>query len=236
MNATDAMNRIFTMRNHPSCLASHSVPVEGPDKVEAAARVLSALLLLGGVVAGGALFLQAAPAHAEREIVPAPVAPQPKPTKYVKPNAVAANTSGPRRIWVDPPPLPSLEQTASTAAPAKPVSEAAPVAQVASAGASAAPTDCLPAGLRSVLKDIEARFGPVALVSTTTLHTDNHSRGSVRHKLHGACQAVDFKVKGNGKAVVAYLRSRPEVAGINSYGNNGVIHIDHAEPRQIARR
>jgi uncharacterized protein YcbK (DUF882 family) len=98
------------------------------------------------------------------------------------------------------------------------------------------PTDCLPAGLRTVLRDVEARFGPVALVSTTELHTDNHSRGSVRHKLHGACQAVDFKVKGNRQAVVAYLRSRPEVSGVNSYGNNGVIHIDHTEPRQIAQR
>jgi Peptidase M15 len=148
----------------------------------------------------------------------------------------ASNLQQNRRVWVDPPPFLSTEQTASTAAPAKLVSEAATVAQVASAGASAAPTACLPAGLRSVLKDVEARFGPVTLVSTTELHTDNHSRGSVRHKLHSACQAVDFKVKGNGKAVVSYLRSRPEVAGINSYGNNGVIHIDHAEPRQIARR
>ncbi len=230
------MNRIFTMRNYPSRPASHSVPVERPDRVEAAVRALSTLLLLGGVVAGGALFLQAAPAHAEREIVPAPVAPQPKPTKYVKANAVAANPSSPRRVWVDPPPLPSPEQTASTAAASKLLSEAAPFAQVVSAGAPALPTDCLPAGLRTVLRDVEARFGPVALVSTTELHTDNHSRGSVRHKLHGACQAVDFKVKGNGKAVVAYLRSRPEVSGVNSYGNNGVIHIDHTEPRQIAQR
>jgi hypothetical protein len=182
------------------------------------------------------LFLQAAPAHAERETVQAPAVPQAKPGKFIKPNAVAANTSSPRRVWVDPPPLTGLEQTASTSAPAKPVSEAAPVAQVASAGASAAPTDCLLAGLRSVLKDVEARFGSVALVSTTTLHTDNHSRGSVRHKLHGACQAVDFKVKGNGKAVVAYLRSRPEIGGVNSYGNNGVIHIEHTEPRQVAQR
>jgi uncharacterized protein YcbK (DUF882 family) len=87
-----------------------------------------------------------------------------------------------------------------------------------------------------VLKDVETRFGPVALGSTTELHTDNHSRGSVRHKLHGACQAVDFKVKGNRQAVTAYLPTRPEVAGINSYGNNGVIHIDHATPRQIAQR
>ncbi|MFC1458145.1 D-Ala-D-Ala carboxypeptidase family metallohydrolase [Microvirga arabica] len=116
------------------------------------------------------------------------------------------------------------------------MSESAPVAQVASAGVPAAPTDCLPAGLRSVLKKVEARFGAVKLVSTTELHTDNHSRGSVRHELHGACQAVDFKVKGNRQAVVAYLRSYPEVAGISSYGNNGVIHIDHTEPRQIAQR
>jgi uncharacterized protein YcbK (DUF882 family) len=72
--------------------------------------------------------------------------------------------------------------------------------------------------------------------STTDLHTDNHSRGSVRHKLHDACQAVDFKITANRQAVIAYLRSRPEVAGVNSYGNNGVIHIDHNEPRQTAQR
>ncbi len=97
-------------------------------------------------------------------------------------------------------------------------------------------TDCLPTGLQNVLKDVERRFGAVVMVSTTELHTDNHGRGSVRHRLHSACQAADFKVKGDRKAVVAYLRSRSEIAGVNSYGNNGVIHIDHAEPRQIAQR
>ncbi|WP_377029307.1 D-Ala-D-Ala carboxypeptidase family metallohydrolase [Microvirga arabica] len=182
------------------------------------------------------MLLQAAPAHAERETVQALAVPQAKPGKFIKPNAVAANASSPRRVWVDPPPLPSTEQAASTAAPAKLVSDAAPAAQVVSAGAPMVPMDCLPAGLRSVLKDVETRFGAVTLVSTTELHTDNHSRGSVRHKLHGACQAVDFKIKGNRQAVVAYLRSRPEVAGVNSYGNNGVIHIDHATPRQVAQR
>jgi hypothetical protein len=230
------MNRIFTMRNRKSRPASYFRPAEPRDRVETAARVLSALLLLGTGVSGGALFLQAAPAHAERESVQASAVPQAKPGKFIKPNAVAANASTPRRVWVDPPPLPSPEQSASTSAPAKLASEAAPVAQVASAGAAAAPTECLPAGLRSVLKDVEARFGSVALVSTTELHTDNHSRGSVRHKLHGACQAVDFKAKGNGKALIAYLRSRPEIGGVNSYANNGVIHIDHVEPRQIAQR
>ena len=98
------------------------------------------------------------------------------------------------------------------------------------------PTDCLPAGLRGVLKDVEARFGAVTLVSTTELHTDNHSRGSTRHKLHTACKAIDFKVKGDRRAVVAYLRAHPEVAGVNTYGNNGVIHMDHNDLRQVARR
>jgi len=229
------MNRILTMRNRKPRPANHFRPAEPPDRVEAAARVLSALLLVGTVVSGAALFLHVGPAHAEREVVLAPVVPQAKPGKFIKPNAVAANTSSSRRVWVDPPLLPSLEQAASTAA-VKQVSEAGSIAQVASAGAPAAPTDCLPAGLRNVLKEVETRFGAVMLVSTTELHTDNHSRGGVRHKLHGACQAVDFKVNGNGKAVVTYLRTRQELAGINSYANNGVIHIDHAEPRQIAQR
>ncbi len=230
------MNRTLTMRNRKPRPASYFRPAEPPDRVETAARVLSALLLMGTAVSGGALFLQAAAAHAERETMQASAVPQAKPGKFIKLNAFAANPSSPRRMWVDPPPLPTGQQAARTASSAEPAFKAAPVTQTASASSPAAPTECLPTGLRNVLKDVEARFGAVMLVSTTELHTDNHSRASVRHKLHSACRAVDFKVKGNGKAVVAYLRSRPEVAGINSYGNNGVIHIDHAEPRQVAQR
>jgi uncharacterized protein YcbK (DUF882 family) len=99
-----------------------------------------------------------------------------------------------------------------------------------------APTSCLSQGLRSVLQDVQARFGPVTLVSTTELHTDNHAKGSVRHKLHGDCQAVDFKINGELNAVTAYLRTRSEVAGINTYKNNRVIHIDAAQTQAIARR
>jgi hypothetical protein len=230
------MNRILTMLGRTPRIMDHSATGEQADKVETAARVLSTLFLIGGVLGGGALLLQAPPAHAEREVVQAPVVPQAKPAKWVKPNAVVTAASAPRRIWVDPPPLPSMEPTTRTAAPGKPTPEDAPVARTASAGVQTVPTDCLPAGLRSVLKDVETRFGAVTLVSTTELHTDNHSAGGVRHKLHSACQAVDFKVKGDRKAVVAYLRLRPEVAGINSYGNNGLIHLDHNPPRQVARR
>jgi Peptidase M15 len=223
------------MRNRSPRPVNHTALAGSLDRVETAARALSAVLLLGSVVGGGALFLRAAPAQAQRETVQAPMAPQPKPTKYAKPNAVAANISTPRRVWVDPP-LPAAEQTASATASVQPVPEAAAVTRAAFVGLPSAPTECLPAGLRNVLKDVETRFGSVMLVSTTELHTDNHSRGSVRHKLHGVCEAVDFKVTGNRQTVVAYLRSRPEVGGVNSYGNNGVIHIDHAGPRQVAQR
>jgi hypothetical protein len=47
---------------------------------------------------------------------------------------------------------------------------------------------------------------------------------------------VDFKVPAKARGVTAYLRSRPEVAGINTYGNNGVIHIDYKEQRRLAQR
>jgi hypothetical protein len=36
--------------------------------------------------------------------------------------------------------------------------------------------------------------------------------------------------------VTAYLRTRTEVAGINTYKNNRVIHIDAAHPRSVAQR
>lgn len=56
------MNRIFTMRNRKTRTASYFRPAEPLHRVETAARALSALLLLGTGVRGGALLLQAAPA------------------------------------------------------------------------------------------------------------------------------------------------------------------------------
>jgi hypothetical protein len=88
------------------------------------------------------------------------------------------------------------------------------------------PYDCLSPELESVLADVADRFGPVTIVSTTHLHTDNHIPGSSREKAHHACRAIDFKVQARGEEVIAYLKSRREVAGINRYRNNGVIHVD----------
>jgi Peptidase M15 len=87
------------------------------------------------------------------------------------------------------------------------------------------PTECLPEALRAVLADVETRFGPVTIVSTTHLHTANHTPGSIREKLHLGCKAVDIKTPHQPNEVIAFLRSRPEVGGINSYRNQ-VIHFD----------
>lgn len=87
-----------------------------------------------------------------------------------------------------------------------------------------------------MLAEVAARFGPVTVVSTNSLNTDNHSAGSVRHNLHLACKAVDFKVQAGVKEVTDFLRTRPEVAGINSYRNNSVIHIDANESAAVAGR
>jgi hypothetical protein len=79
--------------------------------------------------------------------------------------------------------------------------------------------------LKGVLADLTTRFQGVTIVSTTALHSDNHSPGSAREKMHGDCRAVDFKTASPVAEVTAYLRSRKEIAGINSY-RNGLIHID----------
>ena len=89
-----------------------------------------------------------------------------------------------------------------------------------------APTECLPNALRTVLADVTARFGQITVVSTHQLNTANHSAGSIREKLHHACHAVDFRPDRERIAEIkTYLRSRPEVGGVEGY-RNGVVHMD----------
>jgi hypothetical protein len=82
--------------------------------------------------------------------------------------------------------------------------------------------------LRAVLADVSARFGPVTVVATDQLKTANHITGSIREKLHHECRAIDFRVdRGRIDEVKNYLRTRSEIAGIDSY-RDGVIHMDAA--------
>ncbi|HEX8165203.1 MAG TPA: hypothetical protein VF601_05375 [Beijerinckiaceae bacterium] len=79
-----------------------------------------------------------------------------------------------------------------------------------------------------MLSDLAGKFGEVKVVSTKELHTDNHTPGSVRAKMHEACRAVDVRTAAPAAEVVAYLRTRREVAGVQSY-RNGIIHLDAGE-------
>ncbi len=165
---------------------------------------------------------------------PTEAAPARAPVRQI-PLIAGVDPTPPAPPKISPPQVVSAATPAAVPAQPAPV-QTAPPAQAVIASSAKAPMDCLPEGLRTVLQDVQARFGTVTLVSTRQLHTDNHSPGTARHKLHAACKAVDFKVEGDLNAVTAYLRARPEVAGVNSYRNNRVIHIDAAEARRLAQR
>jgi hypothetical protein len=83
-------------------------------------------------------------------------------------------------------------------------------------------TGCLPMQLRAALADVQARFGPVEVISTH--RPGARIRGGHMSK-HASCQAVDFKpARGTYRQVAAYLRSSWQ-GGFGTY-TSGHIHID----------
>lgn len=93
-----------------------------------------------------------------------------------------------------------------------------------------APTRCLPGNLLAVIADLAGKFGPVSIESTHRGKNRNRRAGGARHSLHLSCRAIDFRVKGRTRGIMAYLSSRPEVGGLKRY-RNGIIHIDNGERR-----
>jgi hypothetical protein len=238
-------------------MLQRNATIHDRSPLETVSRTFGALVVLGTLAGGGVLlFSKPDPAHAERTQSEASTSSRSRVAAQAGSQsdpAFAPAPSSVRRIplisGVDKtppaPPKSFQEPVAAASVPAAATPEVAqpvaPTLVVATAApviptSAAAPTECLPASFQTVLRDLDAKFGPMTLVSTTELHTDNHSPGSVRHKLHSACKAVDFKVKGDVRVVTAYLRSRPEVAGITAFGNNGVIHIDSNDQRRVAQR
>jgi hypothetical protein len=83
-------------------------------------------------------------------------------------------------------------------------------------------TGCLPMQLRSALADVQARFGPVQVISTH--RPGARIRGGHMSK-HATCQAVDFKpAPGTYRQVASYLRASWQ-GGFGTY-TSGHIHID----------
>ncbi len=87
-----------------------------------------------------------------------------------------------------------------------------------------------------MLREVQNRFGRVTVVSGKEVQTRNHTSGSARRKLHADCKAVDFTVSGDVDQVIAFVKARPEVNGVNSYRPNGLIHIDLNDRRRLATR
>ena len=88
-----------------------------------------------------------------------------------------------------------------------------------------ASTSCLPSQLNVALADVQARFGPVVVIST---HRPGARIRSGRPSLHASCQAVDFKpAPGTYNRVAAHLRGTWS-GGLGTY-LSGHIHIDTGE-------
>jgi hypothetical protein len=125
---------------------------------------------------------------------------------------------------------PAATGSLATARSAAPLSGAAPVPrrpQVAQTN-TATPGHCPAPALHAVLADVSARFGAVSIVAEHRGSLNNHIAGSFREKLHHDCRAVDFRPdRSRIDEIRAYLRSRPEIAGVESY-RDGVVHMDVA--------
>ena len=89
----------------------------------------------------------------------------------------------------------------------------------------AATSGCLNSGLRSVVASLAASYGPVTVNSTCRSRRHNARVGGARRSHHLTGNAVDFRVRGNWRGVMAYLRSSGTVGGLKHYGG-GRFHID----------
>lgn len=96
-----------------------------------------------------------------------------------------------------------------------------------------APWKCVPDGLKAVVYEVSRRFGPVIVNSTYRSKRKNRRIGGARNSYHLRCAAVDFRVKGNTRAVLGYLRKSSFVGGLKRY-RSGFFHIDNG-PRRTWR-
>jgi hypothetical protein len=89
----------------------------------------------------------------------------------------------------------------------------------------AASSGCLNGTLRSVVAQVAASYGSVTVNSTCRSRRHNARVGGAHRSHHLTGNAVDFRVRGNYRGVVAFLRSQGGVGGVKHYGG-GLFHID----------
>jgi uncharacterized protein YcbK (DUF882 family) len=93
-----------------------------------------------------------------------------------------------------------------------------------------APSKCVPARLRRVLRDVAARYGPITVNSTYRSPARNRQIGGKRGSYHLRCAAVDFRVHAGTRGLLAHLRGHAGVGGYKRY-RSGFYHIDTGPKR-----
>lgn len=93
-----------------------------------------------------------------------------------------------------------------------------------------APSKCVPGRLKSALNSIAAKYGPITVNSTYRSPKKNRKAGGRKGSYHLKCAAVDFRVHGNTKGMMSYLRKLKGVGGYKRY-SSGFYHIDTGPKR-----
>jgi len=88
-----------------------------------------------------------------------------------------------------------------------------------------ASSGCLNSTLRGVIHQVASSYGRVTVSSTCRSHRHNRRVGGARRSHHLTGDAADFRVHGNWRAAMAYLRSSAPIGGFKHYGG-GLFHID----------
>lgn len=94
----------------------------------------------------------------------------------------------------------------------------------------AASAQCLAPSLRAVISHVAANYGRVRVNSTCRSHKHNRRVGGARRSYHLSGNAADFRVFGNVRGALAYLRQT--VGGLKHYGG-GLFHIDTGPRRRM---
>lgn len=85
-------------------------------------------------------------------------------------------------------------------------------------------------GLKSIVQDVAANYGPVTVNSGCRSHGHNSRVGGADRSYHLSCNAIDFRVSwGNAGKVYSFLKTTG-AGGIHHYGG-GLFHIDNGPRR-----
>lgn len=88
-----------------------------------------------------------------------------------------------------------------------------------------APEKCVPGQLKTVLKRVAEKYGPITVNSTFRSQKSNRKVGGKKRSWHLKCAAVDFRVHASTKGLLSYLQKQKEVGGYKRY-KSGFYHID----------